>query len=101
MAQIIVVGAGTGFRRSTPLPACCSEPPPKYRPMSTENTIYVQMRELRDSLIGWVVMWRPLEVLIYIYGLWTVVRERRLLQRLPAADIHVSTGLGRPAAAAR
>src|SRR5688572_5978812 len=37
---------------------------------------------VRDSLIiaGWVVMWRPLEVLLY--GVWPVVRERRLLERL-------------------
>ena len=100
MAHMIVVGAGTGFRCSTPLTACGSGRPPKCRPMSTENTTYVQTRDLRESLIivGWVVMWHPLEVLIY--GGWPVVRER-LLQRLAAADVHVSTGLGRPAAAAR
>ena len=42
---------------------------------------------LRESLIiaGWVVMWHPLEVLLY--GLWPVVRERRLLERLAAADV--------------
>jgi hypothetical protein len=51
---------------------------------------------LRESLIiaGWVVMWHPLEVLLY--GLWPVVRERRLLERLATADVQVSTG---PAAA--
>jgi hypothetical protein len=49
---------------------------------------------LRESLIiaGWVVMWHPLEVLLY--GLWPVVRERRLLERLAAADVQVSTGAG-------
>jgi hypothetical protein len=46
----------------------------------------------RESLIiaGWVVMWHPLEVLLY--GLWPVVRERRLLQRLATADVQLSTG---------
>jgi hypothetical protein len=46
---------------------------------------------LRESLIiaGWVVMWHPLEVLLY--GLWPVVRERRLLDRLAAAEVQLST----------
>jgi hypothetical protein len=45
---------------------------------------------LRESLViaGWVVMWHPLEVLLY--GLWPVVRERRLLERLAAADVELS-----------
>jgi hypothetical protein len=47
---------------------------------------------LRESLIiaGWVVMWHPLEVLLY--GVWPVVRERRLLERLAAADVQLSAG---------
>jgi hypothetical protein len=47
---------------------------------------------LRESLIiaGWVVMWHPLEVLLY--GIWPVVRERRLLERLAAADVRLSAG---------
>jgi hypothetical protein len=46
---------------------------------------------LRESLIiaGWVVMWHPLEVLLY--GLWPVVRERRLLERLAAAEVELVT----------
>jgi hypothetical protein len=42
---------------------------------------------LRESLIiaGWVVMWHPLEVLLY--GIWPVVRERRLLERLATAAV--------------
>lgn len=45
---------------------------------------------LRESLIiaGWVVMWHPLEVLLY--GLWPVTRERRLLERLAEADVVLS-----------
>jgi len=46
---------------------------------------------LRESLViaGWVVMWHPLEVLLY--GLWPVARERRLLERLAAAEVELST----------
>jgi len=47
---------------------------------------------LRESLIigGWVVMWHPLEVLLY--GIWPVVRERRLLERLAAAEVQLAPG---------
>ena len=46
---------------------------------------------LRESMIiaGWVVMWHPLEVLLY--GLWPLVCERRLLERLAAADVTVTS----------
>lgn len=49
---------------------------------------------LRESLIiaGWVVMWHPLEVLLY--NVWPVVRERRLLARLATADVRLATGSG-------
>ena len=49
---------------------------------------------LRESLIiaGWVVMWHPLEVLLY--GIWPVVRERRLLERLATADVRLTTRTG-------
>lgn len=42
---------------------------------------------LRESLViaGWVVMWNPLEVLLY--GQWPVRRERRLLERLANAEV--------------
>ena len=45
---------------------------------------------LRESLIiaGWVVMWHPLEVLLY--GIWPVVRERRLLERLATAEVQLA-----------
>jgi hypothetical protein len=46
---------------------------------------------IRESLLiaGWVVMWHPLEVLLY--GLWPVMRERRLLERLASAEVSLST----------
>jgi len=48
---------------------------------------------VREGLIiaGWLVMWHPLEVLLY--GIWPVVRERRLLERLAAADVRLTTRL--------
>ena len=68
------------------------------RPSGGIATLHGVLAASALIIVGWVVMWHPLEVLIY--GGWPVVRER-LLQRLAAADVHVSTGLGRPAAAAR
>ena len=55
---------------------------------------------LRESLViaGWVVMWHPLEVLLY--GIWPVVRERRLLDRLAGADVRLSTTAASSAAGA-
>lgn len=52
----------------------------------------------RESLIiaGWVVMWHPLEVLLY--GIWPVVRERRLLERLATAEVALTTPESPPAA---
>ena len=44
---------------------------------------------LRESLsiVGWVAMWRPLE--IYLYDWWPVRAERRNLQRLARMDVKV------------
>jgi hypothetical protein len=44
---------------------------------------------LRESLliIGWVAMWRPLE--IYLYDWWPVRAERRNLQRLARMEVKV------------
>jgi hypothetical protein len=46
---------------------------------------------VRESLViaGWVVMWHPLEVLLY--GLWPMRRQRRLLTRLAAAEVSASS----------
>lgn len=47
---------------------------------------------LREGLviIGWVAMWRPLDVLLYDW--WPLVRHRRLLERIMAAEIAVEHG---------
>jgi len=47
---------------------------------------------LREGLliIGWVVMWRPLELLLYDW--WPLVRQRRLCQRVVEAEISVEHG---------
>lgn len=44
---------------------------------------------LRESLViaGWVLMWHPLELLLY--GPWPVIRERRLLERLSTAAVEL------------
>ena len=49
---------------------------------------------LREGLIiiGWVVMWRPLELLLYDW--WPLVRQRRMCQRVVDAEITVEPGHG-------
>ncbi|MGE3850524.1 MAG: hypothetical protein AB7K09_02180 [Planctomycetota bacterium] len=39
------------------------------------------------AIIGWVAMWRPLQV--FLYDWWPVAQRRRLLQRLADADIQL------------
>lgn len=50
---------------------------------------------VRESLFigGWVAMWRPLE--IFLYAWWPIARERRLLERLSRATVHVVRGQAR------
>ncbi len=49
---------------------------------------------LREGLviIGWVAMWRPLELLLYDW--WPLVRQRRLCERVVEAEITVEEGQG-------
>ena len=44
---------------------------------------------LRESLVigGWVALWRPLE--IFLYDWWPLRADRRLFQRLSAAEIEI------------
>jgi hypothetical protein len=51
----------------------------------------VLQRGLNEGLliVGWVAMWRPLE--IYLYDWWPDRRRRRLLSRLARIDIEVRT----------
>jgi hypothetical protein len=42
------------------------------------------------TIIGWVAMWRPLE--IFLYDWWPLQRQIRLYQRLSSAHIHVIPG---------
>ena len=44
---------------------------------------------VRESLliIGWVAMWRPLE--IFLYDWWPIVRERRLQDRLSRIEVRI------------
>lgn len=44
-------------------------------------------------IVGWVAMWRPLE--IFLYDWWPILGERRLYERLSRIDVRVvSTHLG-------
>jgi hypothetical protein len=48
------------------------------------------LREIvREGLFitGWVAMWRPLEALLYDW--WPIVTQRRRIDRILAADVHV------------
>lgn len=49
---------------------------------------------LREGLviIGWVAMWRPVEVLLYDW--WPLVRQRRACERVLAAEISLQYGQG-------
>lgn len=51
----------------------------------------VFQRGLNEGLliVGWVAMWRPLE--IYLYDWWPHRRRRRLFERLARIDIEVRT----------
>lgn len=42
------------------------------------------------SIVAWVAMWRPLEVLLYDW--WPLVNERKLLRRIRAAEIAIVRG---------
>jgi hypothetical protein len=39
------------------------------------------------SIVGWVAMWRPVEVLLYDW--WPLVTRRRLLRRITSAEISI------------
>ena len=49
----------------------------------------IYQRGLNEGLliVGWVAMWRPLE--IYLYDWWPFRRRRRLFERLSRIDIEV------------
>jgi len=46
---------------------------------------------IEESLIivGWVAMWRPLE--IYLYDWWPLKRERRVLERLARMEVKIES----------
>jgi hypothetical protein len=49
-------------------------------------------------IVGWVAMWRPLE--IFLYDWWPVAGERRMHERLSVIDVRLvpAKGAGAPAA---
>jgi hypothetical protein len=52
------------------------------------------VRALREGLaiLSWVVMWRPVEALIYVW--LPIRRERKIMERLHDAPTEVRTGKG-------
>jgi hypothetical protein len=40
-------------------------------------------------IVGWVAMWRPLE--IFLYDWWPLVGDRRMHDRLSRMDVQVAT----------
>ena len=57
-----------------------------------ENAFAMTVRESL-LIVGWVAMWRPLE--IFLYDWWTIVGERRHHDMLREIDVRV-TSAGRP-----
>jgi hypothetical protein len=54
--------------------------------MLPEGTTRDVLRE-GFSIVGWVAMWRPVELLLYDW--WPVVQQRRLLRRILDAEIEI------------
>lgn len=51
-----------------------------------ENGIVVFVEE-GLVIVGWVALWRPLE--IFLYEWWPIAKERKLFERLAAADVRL------------
>lgn len=49
--------------------------------------------ELGLQIVGWVAMWRPLE--IYLYDWWPVRNDRRLFERLARMSVRLQGAAGR------
>ena len=46
--------------------------------------------ELGFQIVGWVAMWRPIE--IFLYDWWPIRSDRRLFERLAQMQVRVRTG---------
>ena len=44
------------------------------------------------SILGWVAMWHPLEILLYLW--WPLLQSKKLYARLARADVFVDVALG-------
>ena len=56
-------------------------------PSTSRDTTARRVVQEGLSIVAWVAMWRPLEVLLYDW--WPLVSERRVLQRIRAAEVAV------------
>ena len=55
--------------------------------LSGAESTFAQVSEQGLFILGWVALWRPLE--IFLYDWWPVMRRIRLLDRLSAATVEI------------
>ena len=55
--------------------------------LSVAQSTFAQMAEQGLFILGWVALWRPLE--IFLYDWWPLARRIRLLERLSAATVEI------------
>lgn len=55
--------------------------------LSNTDTTFARMSEQGLFILGWVALWRPLE--IFLYDWWPVRKRIRLFERLAAATVEV------------
>ncbi len=55
--------------------------------LSVAQSTFAQMMEQGLFILGWVALWRPLE--IFLYDWWPLARRIRLLERLSAATVEI------------
>ena len=55
--------------------------------LSVAQSTFAQMMEQGLFILGWVALWRPLE--IFLYDWWPLARRIRLLERLSDAKVEI------------
>ncbi len=53
----------------------------------TASSPFLRVASESVAIVGWVAMWRPLE--IFLYDWWPIVAERRLLRRLARMEVRI------------
>jgi hypothetical protein len=55
--------------------------------LSVAQSTFAQMAEQGLFILGWVALWRPLE--IFLYDWWPLARRIRILKRLSSATVEI------------